>query len=65
MGKRIKTIYTDDDRGWAEIHMDVKDEHFYIKYFTELGSLISIDEYPNKPLIEVEEIAKQWISNYK
>lgn len=65
MGKRIKTLYRDNETGWAEIHMDTKDEHFYIKYYNEFGVLGDVDEYPNKSLAEVENIANNWISDHK
>lgn len=65
MGKRIKTVYKNNDTGWAEIHMDTKDEHFYIKYFNELGTLIDTEECVNKSLIEVENITNQWILSHK
>lgn len=65
MGKKVKTIYSDNDKGWCEIHIDTKDELLYTKYFSEEGRHLSIEEFPNKSMHYVEDAATNWASGIK
>jgi len=65
MGKRIKTIYPDKGKGWAEIHLDNKDESLYIKYFNEGGVVFFTEEFPNKSMHYVEDAAENWANGIK
>ena len=46
MGKKISTYYPDTGKGWAEIHLDSKDESLYIKYFNEVGFVFHRENFP-------------------
>lgn len=65
MGKKIKTIYSDNDKGWCEIHIDTKDELLYIKYFNEEGRRLVVEEFPNKSMQYVEDAAENWALGIK
>ena len=60
MGKRLSTHYHNSGKGWAEIHIDLKEELLYIKYFDEAGGLILTEEHPNKSMTQVTNIAEDW-----
>ena len=61
MGRKISTYYTDNDKGHCEVHMDFKNEYAYIKYFDNNGKLFHTEEYPNKTVAYVENIAEDWV----
>ena len=60
MGKRIKTLFHNDGKKFAEIHLEVKDEHFYVKFFENDGRLIKSIDYPGKPLRFVTDAVENW-----
>ena len=60
MGKKVSTYYHDSGKGWAEIHVDHKEELLYIKYFNEAGIILLTEEYPNKSMRQVVNIAEEW-----
>ena len=37
MGKKLSTYYSDNGNDYCEIHFSYKEEHAYIKYFTDDG----------------------------
>ena len=65
MGKKIKTVYPDQGKGWCEIHLDSKDELLYIKYFDEGGHRFFTEEFPNKSMHYVQDAADNWASGIK
>jgi len=65
MGKKISTYYPDTGKGWAEIHLDSKDESLYIKYFNEVGFVFHREEFPNKSMRYVEDAAENWALGIK
>lgn len=65
MGKRIKTVYPKTGKGWAEIHLDSKDESLYIKYFNEAGIVVLREEFPNKSMHYVDDAAENWANGIK
>jgi len=65
MGKKIKTVYPDQGKGWCEIHLDSKDESLYIKYFDEGGHRFFTEEFPNKSMHYVQDAADNWASGIK
>lgn len=66
MGKLIKKYNSEIHGGWCEIHVDLKEEYFYIKYFNEEGQKIYItEEFPNKSLHYVKDAAENWCTGLK
>ena len=65
MGKKISTYYHDSGKGWAEIHIDLKDELLYIKYFNEAGALLLTEEHANRSMQQVQNIAEDWALGIK
>lgn len=65
MGKKISTYYHDSGKGWAEIHIDLKEEMLYVKYFDESGVLLAKEEFPNKSMRYVEDAAENWALGIK
>ena len=65
MGKKISTYYHDSGKGWAEVHIDLKEELLYIKYFDEAGGLLVTEEFPNKSMRYVEDAAENWALGIK
>ena len=60
MGKKLKTYFHNDGKKFAEIHLETKDEHFYIKFFEGDGRLIEIVAYPGKSMHYVRDAADNW-----
>lgn len=65
MGKKISTYYHDSGKGWAEVHIDLKEELLYIKFFDEAGALLVTEEFPNKSMRYVEDAAENWALGIK
>jgi len=59
MGRKVLT-YTTETRGYCEIHVDSKNEMFYIKYFDDAGRQFYTEDFPNKSLAFVEDAAENW-----
>jgi hypothetical protein len=64
MGRKVLT-YTTPNRGYCEIHLDSKNEMFYIKYFDNEGRKFFVEDFPDKSLSYVEEAAENWCSGIK
>lgn len=64
MGRKVLT-YATEKHGHCEIHVDTKNEMFYIKYFDSNGRQFFVEDHPNKSLREVEQIAEQWCMGTK
>ena len=67
MGKKLSTYYCGDDTNgqFCEVHVDFKEERFYVKYFDEAGSLMQVEDLPNKTLRYVEDAAENWTLGIK
>lgn len=66
MGKKLSTYYSDQIEGqYCEVHVDYKDERFYIKYFDELGNLMQKELFPSNSLRYVEDAAENWALGLK
>tara|TARA_R110000772_G_scaffold25420_1_gene66284 strand:+ start:1090 stop:1305 length:216 start_codon:yes stop_codon:yes gene_type:complete len=65
MGKKLSTYYSDDNKGHAEVHVDMKQESFYIKYFDENGKRFFTEDFPDKSLRYVEDAAENWALGVK
>lgn len=65
MSKKISTYYADDNRGYCELHVDYKEEMFYLKYFDDHGKQFFTEEYPNKSMRYVEDAAENWALGIK
>lgn len=65
MGKHLSTYYADDNRGYCEMHVNFKEEMFYLKYFDENGKQFFTEEFPNKSMRYVEDAAENWALGIK
>lgn len=65
MGRKVLTYLTSDDRGYCEIHVDSKNEMFYIKYFDNNKKQFYTEDFPNKSLRYVEDAAENWATGIK
>lgn len=65
MGRHLSTYYTDDNKGHCEVHIDLKDELLYIKYFDENGKRFFTEEFPGKSMRYVEDAAENWVMGIK
>lgn len=64
MGRKVLT-YTSKNDGYCEIHIDSKNEMFYIKYFDNHGRQFYVEDFPDKSLHYVEEAAENWCRGTK
>lgn len=65
MGRKISTFYAEGNKGYCEVHMDLKEELCYIKYFDSNGNRFYTEEFPNKSLRYVENAAEDWALGIK
>jgi hypothetical protein len=65
MGKKLSTYYADNNKDYCEIHFSYKEEHAYIKYFTEDGIRYYEESFPNNALNYVENAAENWALGYR
>lgn len=65
MSKKISTYYSDFDKGYCEVHVDYKEEMFYIKYFDNNGKQFFTEDFPNKSMRYVEDAAENWALGIK
>lgn len=65
MGKKLSTYYADDNRGHCEIHVDFKEELFYIKYFDDTGKLFFTEDFVGRSMRYVEDAAENWALGIK
>lgn len=59
--RKMSTYHTDDEKGYAEVWLDLKDEFFYIEFFDEGGSKFFSEDYPGKKRQWVENRAEDWV----
>lgn len=60
MGKKISTYFHNDGKKFAEVHLETRDEHFYVKFFDGDGRLIEMRDFPNKSLRYVTDAVENW-----
>ena len=60
MGKKLSTYYRENSNEFCEIHVDFKEEMFYIKYYDDNSNLMKLMEYPGKSHRYVEDAAENW-----
>lgn len=65
MGKKLSTFWKDDSAAFCEIHVDTKEEYFYIKYFDEKQNRFYTEEFHGKSLRYVEDAAENWALGIK
>ena len=65
MGRKISTHQLEKGKGYCEVHMNFKEEMAYIKYFDDNDRLFYSEEYPNKPLVQVQIKAEDWAAGLK
>lgn len=63
MGKLISTYWADDNKGRAEVHLDAKNESFYIKYFVHDAQTFWVEDVEGS-LSTVEAVAEDWCLGY-
>lgn len=66
MGKKLSTRISEiSGQGHCEIHVDYKEEMFYIKYYDDHGRLFFTEDFPNKSMKYVEDAAENWALGIK
>jgi hypothetical protein len=65
MGKKLSTYWSETGEGYAEIHVDMKNESFYIKYFDSNNKRFFTEDFPDKSLRYVEDAAENWALGVK
>jgi len=65
MGRKLSTHYPSKGKGWCEIHLDSKNEMFYIKYIDDTGRTFFVEDFPNKSMHYVTDAAENWCSGIK
>ena len=66
MGKKLSTFWKDDESQFCEIHVDFKEEYFYIKYFNkDAAARFHTEEFRGKSLRYVEDAAENWALGIK
>lgn len=65
MGRKLSTFYSDRDKGYCEVHVDLKNEMFYIKYFDDNNRQFFVEDFPNKSLQYVNDAAENWACGIK
>ena len=65
VSKKISTYYSDNDKGYCEVHFDFKEECAFIKYYDNTGKSFFTEDFPNKSIRQVENEAEDWALGYK
>ena len=65
MGKKLSTYRSDEGKGYAEVHVDMKNESFYIKYFDSNNKRFFTEDFEGKSLRFVEDAAENWALGVK
>jgi hypothetical protein len=65
MGKKLSTYRSDEGKGYAEVHVDMKNESFYIKYFDSNNKRFFTEDFEGKSLRYVEDAAENWALGIK
>ena len=65
MGKKLSIHYSEQGKGHCELHVDMKQEMFYIKYYDNNSKQFYVEDFPNKSLRYVEDAAENWTLGIK
>ena len=65
MGKKLSTFYKDNSKSYCELHVDMKEEMFYIKFYDDQGNRFYTEDFPSKSLRYVEDACENWCLGYK
>ena len=65
MGKKLSTYYSEKGKGKCEIHIDLKNEYFYIKYFDNNDKQFFTEDFIGKTHRYVEDAANNWTVGIK
>lgn len=66
MGKKLSTYWKDDQSEYCEIHIDLKEELLYIKYYKkDAAARFHTEEFRGKSLRYVEDAAENWALGIK
>ena len=65
MGKKLQTHHSEKGKGKCEIHVDLKQEMFYIKYYDDNGKKFFTEEFTKNTLRYVEDAAENWALGIK
>ena len=64
--RKISTYWADPPlKGYAEVHMNFKEEFAYIKYCDENEKQFFSEDFPNKSIRYVEDAAENWALGIK
>lgn len=63
MGKKLNTFFHTDGKKFAEIHLESRDEYFYVKFFEGDGRLIETRHFEGKSLHYVSDAVENWCAN--
>ena len=65
MGKKLSTYYSEENGGKCEVHVDMKQEMFYIKYYDNNDKRFFCEDFEGKSLRYVEDAAENWALGIK
>lgn len=66
MGKKLSTYYHDNEEEYCEVHIDLKEELFYIKYYkVDASKWYHREEFPGKAMGYVDDAAESWALGIK
>lgn len=66
MGKKLSTYWSDEEPGkYCEIHINLKEEYFYIKYFDANGKMYYKEDHIGKSMRWAEDAAENWALGIK
>ena len=65
MGKLITTFLSDRTNNYCEVHMDMKEEFAYIKFYNPDNDTMKLEEFRGKSLCYVEDAAENWALGIK
>ena len=67
MDKKLSTYYMGDDTNgpFCDIHVNLKEEFFYINYFNAKGKLIASEDFIGKSKRYVDDAAENWCMGIK
>lgn len=63
MGKKINTHIHQDGKKYAEVHLEPRDEYFYVKFFNENGQLLETRHFEGKSIHYVNDAVENWCTN--
>jgi len=64
MGKKLWTVNSNSTDNYCEVHMDMKEEYAYIKFYDIAGAYVK-EEFKGKSLGYVSDAAENWAMGIK